>query len=95
MGNCTSTAYIPTPRTAVNKIIFWLSEKCNWREVEISDHRRSVIKTTFTIDRQDAPAISLRRRVRSRMDRDPHTMGVIWTNPSEVTTAITLTTEYV
>ena len=95
MGNCTSTIYLPTPRTAVNKAIFWLSEKCGWKEVEISDHRRSVIKTTFTIDRQDAPAISLRRRVRSRMDRDPHTMGVIWTNPSEVTTAITLTTEYV
>ena len=95
MGNCTSTAYIPTPRTAVNKIIFWLSEKCNWREVEISDHRRSVIKTTVTIDRQRAPAVSLRRRVRSRMDRDPRTIGVLWTSAGQMTTAVTLTAEYV
>ena len=95
MGNCATTIYLPSPRTAANKVLFWISVKFGWQEMEVSDHRRSVIKTTLTLDRQDAPAVSLRRRVQSRMNRDPNTIGVIWTNPSEVTTAITLTTEYV
>ena len=95
MGNFTSTVYLPSPRTAANKLLFWISVKFGWKEVEVSDHRRAVIKTTFTLDRQSAPAVSLRQRVRSRMDRNPNTMGVIWTNPGQVTTAVTLTMEYV
>ena len=95
MGACSSTIYLPSPRTTVNKVLFWMSVKLGWKEAEISDHNRSQIKTTLTLDRQNAPAVSLKRRVRSRMNRDPNTIGVIWTSPSEVTTAITLTTEYV
>ena len=95
MGNFTSAVYLPSPRTAANKLLFWMSVKFGWKEMEVSDHRRSVIKTTLTLDKQSAPAVSLRQRVRSRMNRNPNTMGVIWTNPSEVTTAITLTMENV
>ena len=95
MGACSSTIYLPSPRTTVNRVLFWMSVKLGWKETEISDHNRSQIKTTLTLDRQNAPAVSLKRRVRSRMNRDPNTIGVIWTSPSEVTTAITLTTEYV
>ena len=95
MGNCATTIYLPSLRTATNRMLFWLSKKYGWQEMEISDHRRSVLKTTLTLDRQSAPAISLRRRVRARLNRDPNTVGMIWTNSSEVTTAVTLTTEYV
>ena len=95
MGACQSTIYLPSPRTTANKMLYWVSVKLGWKEIEISDHNRSQIKTTFALDRENAPAVSLKRRVRSRMNRDPNTIGVIWTSPSDVTTAVTISTEYV
>ena len=95
MGACQSTIYLPSPRTTTNKMLYWVSVKLGWKEMEISDHYRSQIKTTFSLDRENAPAVSLKRRVRSRMNRDPNTIGVIWTSPSDVTTAVTISTEYV
>ena len=95
MGACQSTIYLPSPRTTANKMLYWVSVKLGWKEIEISDHNRSQIKTTFSLDRENAPAVSLKRRVRSRMNRDPNTIGVIWTGHSDVTTAITISTEYV
>ena len=95
MGACSSTIYLPSPRTTVNRVLFWMSVKLHWKEIEISDHKRSTIKTTVTWDRQRTPAVSLRRRVRSRMNEDPNTIGVIWTSPGEMTTAITITMEHI
>ena len=85
----------PLPGQQQIECFFGCLKKYGWQEMEISDHRRSVLKTTLTLDRQSAPAISLRRRVRARLNRDTNTVGMIWTNSSEVTTAVTLTTEYV
>ena len=95
MGSCQSSIYLPSVRTAVNKALFWISVKLRWKEIEISDHRRSIVKTTVTWDRQKAPAVSLRRRVRSRMNDDPKTIGIIWTSSGEMTTAITITMEHI
>ena len=95
MGNCATTIYLPSPRTAINRMLFWLSEKCGWRELEISDHNRAVLKTNLTLDREIAPATTLRRQLRSKLDRDPNAVGIMWTNSHDVTTAVTLTTEYV
>ena len=95
MGSCSSSIYLPSVRTAVNKALFWISVKLRWKEIEISDHKRSIVKTTVTWDRQKTPAVSLRRRVRSRMNDDPNTIGIIWTSSGEMTTAITITMEHI
>ena len=95
MGSCSSSIYLPSVRTAVNKALFWISVKLHWKEIEISDHKRSIVKTTVTWDRQKTPAVSLRQRVRSRMNDDPNTIGIIWTSSGEMTTAITITMEHI
>ena len=95
MGSCSSSFYSPSVRTAVNRALFWISVKLHWKDVEFSDHQRSTIKTTVTWERQTTPADSLRQRVRSRLDENPNTMGIIWTSPGNVTTAVTITMEHI
>ena len=80
MGACQSTIYLPSPRTTANKMLYWVSVKLGWKEIEISDHNRSQIKTTFALDRENAPAVSLKRRVRSRMNRDPDVVPLLRVN---------------
>ena len=95
MGSCTSSFYTPSARTLVNRAVFWISGKLHWTEIEISDHQRSIVKTTVTWDRQKTPAVSLRQRVQSRMNEDPNTIGIIWKSPGDMMSAITITMEHI
>ena len=95
MGSCTSSFYTPSVRTLVNRAVFWISGKLHWTEIEISDHQRSIVKTTVTWDRQKTPAVSLRQRVQSRMNEDPNTIGIIWKSPGDMMSAITITMEHI
>ena len=72
-----------------------MSQKLDWKDLEISDHTRGVIKTTITFDRANAPATTLRRRLRTRLNRQPNTVGVLWTNANHATTAVTLSIEHI
>ena len=94
MGNASSTFFLPSPRTAFNKVLFWVSKKLDWKDFEISDHTRSVIKTTIAFERANAPATTLRRHLRAKLDRQPNTVGVLWTNANRATTAVTLSIEH-
>ena len=66
---------MPSPRTALNKLLFWCSQKLGWHEFEISDSTRSVVKITVTMDRENAPALALWRRLRMKLNRDPNAIG--------------------
>ena len=61
-----------------------------WKDFEFPDHIRRVIKTTVTVDMAKAPATALRRRLHQKLNRHPTTMGVLWTNSNNMTTALTL-----
>ena len=94
LGNALTTFFLPSPRTAFNKMLFWLLEQFRWKDLEISDHNRSVMKTTITIDRAEAPATLLRRQMRSKSNRQPNTVGMLWTNSNNITAAMTLSIEH-
>ena len=66
----------------------------DWRDFEVSDHTRGVIKTTIAFERATAPAATLRRCLRAQLDNQPNTVGVLWTNANQTTTAVTLSVEH-
>ena len=74
-------------------MLFWLSKGFRWKNLEILDYNRTVIKTTITVDRAVAPTTALRRQLRTRLHRHPSTVGFLWTNSSDVTTTVTLSIE--
>ena len=94
MGNASTTFFLPNPKTACYKVWFWTSRRLGWKDFEISDHTRGVIKATIAFDRASAPAATLRRRLRTKLNRQPNTMGVLWTNANDTTTAVTLSIEH-
>lgn len=89
MGNSSSTLFLPSPRTTFNKLLFWFSKQFGWSNFEISDFNRTVVKTTITVDRENAPAAALRRRLRSKMNCEPNTVGFMWTKSHNITTVVT------
>lgn len=95
MGNISTSCYVPTPRTIFNSTMFWLSKKLNWVDFELSDHRRDVLKTTFTLERAKAPANSIRTRLAERLKDQPSSVGMLWTSRSQMTTALSITVEHV
>ena len=76
-------------------MLFWTSRRLGWKDFEISDHNRQVIKATVTFDRAKAPAATLRRRLRDRLNRHPNTMGILWTNADDITTALAVSIEHI
>ena len=87
-GNISSTCFLPCPRTYLNRLVFWTSEKFGWKLVEISDYHRKTMKTTITFDRARAPAATLRRRMRSKLAQKQGTMAFMWTSANDITTAV-------
>ena len=51
------------------------------------------MKITVAVDRAEAPATSLRRRLRREWNRHPAATGVLWTSSGNMTTALTLSIE--
>ena len=64
-----------------------------WRDFEVSDNTRGVIKTTVSLKTATAPTATLRRRLRAQLDSQPHTIGALWTK-NQTTTAVTLSVEH-
>ena len=93
MGNISVSFFIPSPKTTCYKILGWISQKLKWKDFEFPDHVRMVIKVTVTVDRAEAPATSLRRRLRWEWNRHPTATGVLWTSSDNMTTALTLSIE--
>ena len=94
MGNISTSCYFPTPRTAFNSIMFWLSKKLEWVNFELSDHQRNVMKATITLERAKAPANSMRTRL-AELEDQPNSIGMLWTSRSQMTTALSMTVEHV
>mgnify|MGYP007048349081 FL=1 len=61
----------------------------DWRDFEVSDNTRSVIKTTISFKTATAPAATHRRRLRAQLDSQPNTVGGSWTK-NQTTTMVTL-----
>ena len=93
MGNASASFFLPSPKTACYKVLFWTSRRLGWKDFEVLDHNRQVIKATVTFDRAKAPAATLRRRLRDRLNRHPNTMGILWTNADDITTAFAVSIE--
>ena len=93
MGNISASFFLPSPKTTCYKILGWISQKLGWKDFEVSDHIRRVIKATVAVDRAKAPATALRRCLHHKLNRHPNTMGVLWTNSNDITTALTLSIE--
>ena len=77
------------------KVLFWTSWRLGWKDFEVSDHNRQVIKATVTFDRAKAPAAILRRRLHDRLNRLPNTMGMLWTNADDITMALAVSIEHI
>ena len=95
MGNASASFSLPSPKTVCYRVLFWTSRRLGWRDFEISDHNRQVIKTTITLDRAKTPAATLRRRLRDRLNRQPNTMAILWTNANDITTALAVSIELI
>ena len=72
-----------------------MGKKLGWKDFEVSDHNRGVIKATVAFDRASAPAVTLRRRLRNKLNRQPNTVGVLWTDANDITTALTMSIEHI
>ena len=88
MGNASASFFLPSPQTACYRALFWTSRKLGWKDFEISDHNRRVMKATITFDRVKTPAATLSRRLRDRLNRQPNTVAVLWTNSNDITTSL-------
>ena len=77
------------------KVLFWTSWRLGWKDFEVSDHNRQVIKATVTFDRAKAPAATLCRRLRDSLNRKPNTMAILWTNANDITTALAVSIEHI
>ena len=95
MGNLTSSCYMPSPRTTLNRLLFWCSRKLGWHEFELTDSTRSTIRVTISMDRESAPAVALRRRLRRKLNCNPGAIGILWTNTQQVTTAVTVSATHI
>ena len=95
MGNASASFTLPCPKTACYKALFWTARRLRLRDFEISDHKRQVIQTTINLDRAMTPAATLRRRLRDRLDRQPSTMAILWTNADDITTALAVSIEHI
>ena len=95
MGNISASILFPSPKTAGYKVLGWFSQRFEWKDFEFPDHVRRVVKTTITVEMEKAPATTLRRHLRQRLNRHPSTMAVLWTNSHHMTTAVTLAIENV
>lgn len=95
MANISASVLFPSPKTACYKLLGWISLKLRWKDFELPDHARRVLKTTITVDIERAPATTLRRHLRQRLNRNPSMMAVLWTNSHNMTTAVTLSIENV
>ena len=93
MGNISASFFLPSPKTTCYRILYWTSRRLGWKDFEFSDHNRGVIKATVAVHRANAPAATLRRRLHDKLNRQPNTMGVLWTNSNDITTALTLSIE--
>ena len=61
----------------------------------MTDNNRSLIRTTIVLDRARFPADTLRQQLRDRLDEQPGTMAVSWTNRDEITTALSMNVQRV
>ena len=95
MGNISASFSLPSPKTACYKALFWTSQKLGLRDFEILDHNRQVIQTTITIDRAMTPAATLCRRLHDRLNPQPNTMAILWTNSDDITTALAVSIEHI
>ena len=66
-------------------MLFLASKKMGWRDFEVSDNTRGVIKTTVSLKTATAPTATLRRRLRAQLDSQPHTIGALWTKNQTTT----------
>ena len=92
MGNISASFFLPSPKTACCKFLFLAAQKLGWKDFEVSDHSRGVIKVTVTFENAKAPAIVLQRRLRDKLSRQPGAM--VWTDTSSTTTALTMHIEH-
>jgi hypothetical protein len=90
MGNISVSCFVPNPKTTYYKVLGWISRKLRWQDFEFPDHSRKVMKITIAVDRAEAPATSLCRRLRREWHRHPAATGVLWTSSDNITTALTL-----
>ena len=95
MANISASVLFPSPKTACYRLLGWISLNLRWKDFELPDHARRVLKTTITVDVERAPATTLRRHLRQRLNRHPSMMAVLWTNSHNMTTAVTLSIENV
>ena len=95
MGNASASFFLPNPKTACYRALFWTSRRLGWKDFEISDHNRQVIKATVTFDRAKTPAATLCRRLRDSLNRKPNTMAILWTNANDITTALAVSIEHI
>ena len=95
MGNVSASFTLPCPKTTCHKALFWTARKLRLRDFEITDHKRQVIQTTINMDRAIAPAVALRRRLSDRLDQHPNTMAILWTSPSDITTALSVSVQHI
>ena len=95
MGNISASFFLPSPKTTCCKVLFLAARKLGWKDFEVPDHSRGVTKATVTFDRAKAPAVAFRRRLRDKLNRQPGAMGVLWTNTSNTTKALTMHIEHI
>ena len=95
MGNASASFFLPNPKTACYRALFWTSRRLGWKDFEISDHNRQVIKATVTFDRAKTPAATLRCRLRDRLNHQPNTVAILWTNSNDITTALVVSIEHI
>ena len=95
MGNISTSFTIPSPRTTCHRALSWTARKLRLRNFEMTDNNRSLIRTTIVLDRARFPADTLRQQLRDRLDEQPGTMAVSWTNRDEITTALSMTIQRV
>ena len=51
------------------------------------------MKATITLERARAPANSMRRRLREQLEGQPNSIGMLWTDKTQTTTALSLSVE--
>ena len=95
MGNISTSFTISSPRTTCHRALSWAARKLRLRNFEMTDNNRSLIRTTIVLDRARFPADALRQQLRDRLDEQPGTMAVSWTNRDEITTALSMTVQRV
>ena len=54
MGNISTTFYLPSPKT-FHRMLFLASKKMGWRDFEVSDNTRGVIKIKVSLETATAP----------------------------------------